>query len=916
MTDRRLIEDSLPLAAISRESRREKSLRHGHISTLHIWWARRPLAACRAAIYAALRPAPRSVDDRSAEHALIEELVKWEVTDPSLMHSNAVAKATRLLRDSPGSGLSVPPVVLDPFAGGGAIPLEAARLGCHSISNDLNPVAHIIQLATLTYAQKFSSVNANSDATSLFEGDGRPLLTEGLERCMRLVKERVEAEVGKLYPVAQNETVLAYIWARTIQCPNPACRSEIPLMGSWWLCKRENKQVALKPLPDPAAKSVHFEILEGDRIDFDPGTGSLSRSNALCPCCQQVCAAKVVQSLGVNGSIGYRMVAVVVDRPGVSGKSYRLPTKNEVETANIIAPRELGSIRNVKVEGIPLIPDEELPYLRSIFNVHVYGYRTWSSLFTPRQLVTISAFVKAIRDSREALTVEYGGALGTQTEDFVRAVVTLSACVIDRVINQSNAFTRWNNVGEKAEGIFSRQALGMLWDFVEVNPFAGATGGVDGALAWVQRVVERNSFAAKVDVILGSADRMTPIPDRSVDAVVTDPPYYDAVPYANLSDFFYVWLRRMLSPMHPDAFAALETPKRSELVQLAERNKKYAYKTAEFFEAGMARTFAESCRVLKDNGICVVVYAHKSTGAWETLLKALLDAGLVVTASWPIETEMSDRLRAQGSAALASSVFIVCRKRESAQDGFLDDVEPALQARLHERLDYFWSQGIRGADFFMSAIGPAIEVFGRHNRVLKLSGEEVTIAELLDKVRGIVADYALQRIVHGVAAGNVDVASRFYVIWRWAFGGTEVESGEAIHMAQSMGVEFNALVAEKGVLNKNGDKVSLKGPLDRRKVKGLGEPAAMGTLAPLIDVLHRSANLWAAGERQDLADFLATALPPDGADRMQRLAQSIVDVLPPDDKERGLYENFLVGARSLPAPTKKDEAGVKQQKLF
>jgi putative DNA methylase len=321
-------------------------------------------------------------------------------------------------------------------------------------------------------------------------------------------------------------------------------------------------------------------------------------------------------------------------------------------------------------------------------------------------------------------------------------------------------------------------------------------------------------------------------------------------------------------------------------------------------------------RTLKNEGILVIVFAHKSTAAWETILKALLDSNLVVTASWPIETEKPGRTRAIGSAALASSVFIVCRKRSAHDDGFVDDVEPALKERLHERLDYFWSQGIRGADFFMSAIGPAVEVFGHHKRVLKLSGEEVTIAELLDKVRGIVADYALQRIVHGEAAGNVDEASRFYVIWRWAFGTSQVESGEAIHMAQSMGCEFSELVADRGVLNKEGNKVSLKGPLDRKKVKGLGEPNDTGTLAPLVDVLHRAANLWAAGERHDLADFLVEALPPGGADPMQQLAQSIVDVLAPGDKERALYENFLVGSRSLPAPTKIDETSGKQQKLF
>lgn len=457
---------------------------------------------------------------------------------------------------------------------------------------------------------------------------------------------------------------------------------------------------------------------------------------------------------------------------------------------------------------------------------------------------------------------------------------------------------------------FRMQAVQMTWDYAETNPFNKAAAGWPKIVEDLAGTLELLVFTGQSNVRRASADHL-PFEPKSFDAIVTDPPYYDAVPYSDLSDYFYVWLRRAIGEVHPEALATELTPKRSEIIQNPVYNK-----TAEFFESAMSRAFGEMHRTLKDDGIMVLVFAHKSTAAWETLLKALLNNNLVVTASWPIETEKPGRTRAIGSAALASSVFIVCRKRSAHDDGFLDDVEPDLKSRLHERLDYFWSQGIRGADFFMSAIGPAVEVFGRHKRVLKLSGEEVTIAELLDKVRGIVADYALQRIVHGEAAGNVDEASRFYVIWRWAYGTSEVESGEAIHMAQSMGCEFSELVAESGVLTKSGDKVSLKGPVDRKKTKGLGEPGVTGVLAPLIDVLHRAANLWAAGERQALADFLTTALPPGGVDRMQRLAQSIVDVLPPGDKERALYENFLVGARSLPAPTKKNEAAERQRKLF
>jgi adenine-specific DNA methylase len=501
--------------------------------------------------------------------------------------------------------------------------------------------------------------------------------------------------------------------------------------------------------------------------------------------------------------------------------------------------------------------------------------------------------------------------LGDESKEFAEAVITYLGLCASRLAGFSSSIANLKyDGGRGVVHAFRLQAIPMTWDYVETNPLNDVAASWSKCLSDILRALPLLEFDGQSVIECASADRL-PFADSFFDAIITDPPYYDSVPYSDLSDYYYVWLKRSLGAIHPGPLSTPLTPKRHEMVQNSSQGK-----TAQFFEDSMRRAFGEVQRTLKPEGLLVLVFAHKSTAAWETLLAALLDADLIVTASWPIETEQPSRSRARDSAALASSVFIVCRKRVAHDDGFLDDVEPELEARLHERLDYFWSQGIRGADFFMSAIGPAVEVFGRHKRVLKLSGEPVGIDDLLKMVRGIVADYALQRIVRGAAAGDVDETSRFYVIWRWAFGTSDVESGEAIHMAQSMGCEFSALVADRGVLSKKGDKVMLKGPVDRKNARGLGEPGSTGTLAPLIDVLHRAANLWGAGERQDLADLLATALPPGGVDRMQRLAQSIVDVLPPGDKERALYENFLVGARSLPTPTKRHEATERQRKLF
>lgn len=916
MTDRRLIEDSLPLAEISEQSAREKSIRQGNISGIHLWWARRPLPACRAAVYAALAPAPVSDDEREDQHALIRDLSNWDHLDPKHPKHASFAEAKKRLASLTGA-----PRVLDPFSGGAAIPLEAARLGCAAFASDLNPVAHVVEYATLKAPQLLfrnaASLPINSRRKKTLPGDPpEALVKEFFDECAKWVADRAAQKLAPLYPraLAGKPRAIGFIWSRVMACSNPACRQDVPLVRSWLLAHRGREVWYIKPNFGESSEDSSFAV---ENATSAPSFGpTIDGANLSCPFCNEITAAKDVREYARTVGFRYRMLAAIEQEKPRGRKHYRSVTADEVRHAVDNAAALLRTLEEMPPypNGTPVVINEPMPPRGTLgFRVNNYGMLSWRDLYLPRQLCAVTCFAEAVA----ALADADDSPVASASDDVRTSISVLMSCALAKMAVYNTSTCRWQAGTASKRGEFpvdtfgGGQKLSMTWDFIETAPLGFGSGSWESSVGNVWSSIEpllRLEPAAEVRA--GSADNL-PFPDRYFDAVVTDPPYYDAVPYSDLSDFFYGIHRRALRSVFPDHFSGNVTPKRREIVE----NKGHQ-KDRDFFESRLAVAFSEIARVLKDDGPAVIVFAHKDTRAWETLIRALLSAGLVVSASWPVETERPGRLRANDSAALASSVFIACHKRRHGGDGFVDDVEPALKERLHERLDYFWSQGIRGADFFMSAIGPAVEVFGRFDRVLKLSGEEVTIAELLDMVRGIVADYALQRIVHGEAAGNVDEASRFYVIWRWAFGTTEVESGEAIHMAQSMGVEFNELVAEKGVLNKKSDKVSLKGPLDRKKVKGLGEPAATGTLAPLIDVLHRAANLWASGERQDLADFLATALPPDGADRMQRLAQSIVDVLPPGDKERGLYENFLVGARSLPAPTKKDEAAVKQQTLF
>lgn len=882
---KRLIEDSLPLKEISEQSAREKSIRHGHISTLHLWWARRPLAACRAAVYASLVPAPKNQREREEQHRFIEKLVNWDTLNPDHPDHWVIEEAKKRILEANGG---VPPKVLDPFAGGGSIPLEAQRLGCETYASDLNPVAYIILLCTLYYPQRFAHLRHIKKDPMGNEYDAGPKLVHDVKKWGKWVYDRVKEEIGHLYDTGNpDETPVAYIWARTVTCPNPACRAEVPLVRQWWLCKKKNKKVAIKPIPNPKEKRVDFEVVEGDDIDFNPSDGTVVRGNASCPCCGQVTPVDDIRQIFRDKRQGNRLLCVIYTKVNSQGKNYRSPNDNDIKAFNTAVEIE-KELKKHKIGEFSAIPDEPLPPVGTLgFRVNNYGFLEWGSLFNPRQAVALVTFCKYIRKAYDKIKKE------VDDEEYGKAIFTFLSLALDRLADSSSSGCLWIVNAEKPAGTFGRQALPMVWDYTEINPMEGSPRKWTNHLKWMCKVIKKTSFSSSgIRIYRNSAEMINSI-DKTLNLIITDPPYYDSIPYSDLSDFFYVWMKRSIGFLYPDVFNTKLTPKRSEIVQNPAYNK-----SKEFFEEKMQAFFREAHKTIEDNGIIVLVYAHKSTEAWETLLKGLLQENIVVTSSWPLHTERPGRLRAQGSAALASSVFIVCRKRNAVEEGFADDVERELRESLYEKLEYFWSQGIRGSDFFMSAIGPAVQVFGKYKRVITLEGEELTVADLLLKVRGIVSDFALERIVRGRGGHTIDDESRFYLLWRWAFGNATMPAGEVIPMAQSLGVEFNSLVAQSGVLNQKGDKVTLKGPMDRKDEKRLGEPDKAG-FVPLIDVLHKAIHLWQNGERQELSNLIARTVP-GGRDKLEQLAQSIIDVLPDDDKEATLYVNFLTGARQLP----------------
>ena len=912
--EKRLIEDSLPLEAISKQSAREKSIRHGHISTLHIWWARRPLAAMRAAIFASLIPAPKTDEEREYLHDLITDIVDWDAVKKG--NSARVLEARELIRKRYPDA---PPKVLDPFMGGGSTGLEALRLGAEAHGVELNPVAYLIELCTLVYPQKYGQPvtvlpkdyagppeQAQLDIPGVDQlptqrrmdlpGDEPYVvqnpLAEDVRRWGERVLEEARKEIGHLYEDPEGHTIVGYIWARTAKCPNPACGAEMPMLRQTWLANKANKKVALRMIVDREAKEISFEVVEGDAIDFDPTEMTMRRGTIVCPVCYNSPPTSFLGEEGRAKRLSERMIAVVYRTEGKTGKFYRVATKRDMALFENARKR----LNCVLAENPDALPSEPTPDRRSrSVSIQVYGLMQWRDLFNSRQALMLSVLINRMDHIYKTVSRE------TDDSEYATALVSYLALVIDSIADRGCTLCVWRSGSEDVGHVFGRQALPMNFDYMETNVFSGSTGSWASAMDKTLRAIDNASKTTRhwATLLQGTATRL-PYMKNKLDSIITDPPYYDSVTYAELSDFFYVWLKRGIGEYHPDIFATPLTPKTPEIIQARSRHSNLQA-AKRFYEEQMTKAFCEARRVLSEDGIVVVVFAHKSTSAWETLINSLLTAGLIVTASWPLHTELSNRPNAQGTAALASSIFIVCRKRIAQLDGFFDDVRHELHDRIEERLNFFWEQGIRGADFFISAIGPAVEVFGRYSRVRKLTGEDVSVAELLDLVQEMVADYALRQVLNGrYQLGAVDAPTRFYVMYRWSYNKQKLPFDDARRLAQALGAEVDDLIGRYRIVKKRGSTVTAPDASGRVDDEHLGEPARDGSAAPVIDVLHRALRIWQGGDRQALVDFLETHAVSRG-DAVSVVAQAIASVLPPQDEERRMLENFLQGSENLPA---------------
>lgn len=847
---KKLIEVSLPLEAINKEASREKSIRHGHPSTLHLWWARRPLATCRAVLFASLVDDPSShperfpteeaqQEERERLHDLIKKLVIWDNIGDKDLYQKAYEE---ILKSTDGN----PPPILDPFAGGGSIPLEAQRLGLEAHASDLNPVAVLINKALIEIPPKFTGkppVNPESRA-KLGGSDSGYNSVAGLASDVQYygewMKEQAEKRIGHLYPKVKlpngnDATVIAWIWARTVKCPNPACGAEMPLASSFWLSKKKGKEAWVEPIfhNDHIVFKVRYGLPDKDKLtQINCGTGFINekgkrtQATFLCPKCKAgIAKGSYIDSEANYGHMNSVGIATIVEAK--NGREYL--------DFNIQAQQIADESLRIYWEQNDLqskIPNEPC---RGTFASNAqgrkYSFNTFADYFTPRQLTALVTFSSLIGEAviktrhdavaaglpNDNISLDDGGA-GARA--YGEAIGVYLACALDKGVNLWSSICSWMSDRGAMRETFARQAIPMVWDFAEANPFSNSGGNFG---MFIERCVDVIKFLpGAIQIEKASVNQQDAMKQHGNGGIVisTDPPYYDNIGYADLSDFFYVWLRRSLNTVYPSLFSTMLVPKSEELVVTPYRFDGNADKARAFFEAGMLQAFLKMRVTALSDYPLTVYYAFKQNETvededgenkkvvsigWESMLQALINAKFTVTGTWPLRTESSGRAVAQNSNALASSIALVCRPRsENAPSISRRKFLTELKERLKEGLHYLQTGNIAPVDLQQAAIGPGMEVYSKYSEVLEANGTPMNLHEALVLINQELDAYL------GAQEGGMDPDSRFCIAWYELHGLNAGKSGEADTLARAKLAHLHGLVSD-GVLEHARGVTRLKG---------------------------------------------------------------------------------------------------------
>lgn len=1011
MKAKKLIEVAMPIKEISAESQRDKSIRHGHISTLHLWWARRPLPACRAVVFASLIPDPLDENCPKAFNDAVEDilmhqpqyrpykdipytaaydpmednqrhrlmmfigkfsdkcqrnmlqgiptspaeqldggsLVKWEsknnpiVIDraqkliwvaynaeknPYLSYSQlsssfdtaknrikecedvlysipnrsirteAVVQAEASLKDAIGAFQENMPMVLDPFAGGGAIPLEAARLGCRSYGNDINPVAHVIEKGSAEFPQKFGKpiTYTKEEFESIYGSEGYGILKQkpsallnertvtipnrlafDVEFYARKILSESFEQLKEMYPKDEKgNTVIAYYWARTAKCSNPSCGARVPLLRSFYLADTSSKTVYLKPIVN--GTSIEFEIAKGKYNERSlPGWNH--HGTMTCPCCGSVTAIKSVKEESKTTGLTPRILALITETS--SGKEYSIPSNAVVELLS----------NKVVVEDRPT-EKMEVKNNRN-FNTPGWGIDKYGELYSDRQLYMMNTLLTVMKR-----------VLKTDDDDYSRALTTFIALWIDRIALVNTSFSRWHTHGEKLEHMFGRQAIPMIFDYPESNPFCESSGSGTNQLEWITRYIESESYSPFAATFNNaSSGEKTQFAAKQLTATITDPPYYDAIAYADISDFFYVWLKRTLGEVYPLNFSTPQTPKTEECTALKHHHNDDEQKARQHFEDKLTQIF--DAIETQTSDVVSIMFAHQSTQAWTTLCNSILGARMNITGSWPIDTEMISRSIALGGAALESSVTVSCRPSERKGFGDYKDVKKAITAKVEQEVESLYALGFRGADLLTACFGQAVSEFGRYKVVEKADGSEVRVAELLE----MTSKAAMDSLVKGVPGDDFD---RFYVGWLYLNGMGETDFDDATKFTRvGMQVDVSELFARR-LLIREGKKQHLATASEH-----LGNTTSQGTRPEdsLIDQVHRAMLAFDSGDRLALLTILHNVGADDQNAPFWRLAASLKELLP-EGKDLKAVEGLLGNSDNLRQESREVDKHQPEQMTF
>jgi putative DNA methylase len=843
---KKLIEVALPLDAINTASVREKSIRHGHPSTLHLWWSRKPLATCRAVLFASLVDDPSEHPDifptekeqeteRERLFSLIGKLVQWENSNDEKLLGEVRAE---ILKSIGGN----PPPFLDPFAGGGSIPLEAQRLGLEAHASDLNPVAVLINKALIEIPPKFAGQPpVNPEARkSLVDGDwhGARGLADDIRYYGKWMRDEAERRVGHLYPKVPlpkeygggEAAVIAWLWVRTVTCPNPACGAQMPLTSKWWLSKKKGKEVWVEPKTN-SEKVISYSIHHGlpdhtQKQDVELGTsfsnaqGKKTKATFTCIICGVgIAKGDYIDSEANSGRMSCMPIAIVVE-----GKQSRAYLPVDDQQMKVLSEQAVHYLSHPVIqEKIPMEPARGT--FASNAQGRTYGFKVFSSYFTARQLATLITLCLLIDDVKAKIISDTNIAGLSLDEVYADAVVTYLALAIDRLADRSSTMCSWDTGYVKVRNTFARQAISMTWDFAEANPLSESTGNFFGAIDWIAEVLQA---PCDIQGKVVQRDATMLVNEIRQPLISTDPPYYDNVSYADLSDFFYVWLRRALKSIYPELFSTMLVPKTQELVATPYRFNGSKGEAQKFFETGLQRAFEQMRAIQSPDYPLTIYYAFKqaeseietngeegsskngfkvtaSTG-WETMLEGLISSSFAITGTWPIRTEMTNRSVGLETNALASSIVLVCRPRPAdapfaSRRQFLND----LKAELPQALKQMQHGSIAPVDLAQASIGPGMAIYSRYSKVIEADGTPIRVRTALQLINRVLDDVLAEQ------EGKSDVETRWAIAWFETYAMDEGPYGQGETLSKAKNTAIQTLV-DAGILEAKAGKVRLLRP--------------------------------------------------------------------------------------------------------